>query len=494
MAIPTKRLAELLACVRAAYELAHSFHWRTSGPTFAADHELFARVYEQLYGYIDPLAEKIVGAGGADLVEAGKQAKQTAAEHGGAVTEPGKFPEELWHTVRGLLDDIRAVIRANDDDGVENMLQGMVDEIQTLEYLLKQRSMMKSQTLTLDLAKSTSILRAAGGEPRWRRFPGAASMFNARDEAAQETKRLMTEMPTPKLAISDGNFTSPDDVVKGLGFQPTDEILWAHRVARMVSNAPSEMSLRKAIAGDLRSEGLDGAVRAELNRRILSFFRQRAGGKPLEKAFPPKKGTPPPTGKGKPPMMGGDEERPGAPGKAPTMAPGAPPGGAPGRVPKVPQTGPMGQAAKPPAGDNPAARHPAVDAAELHEMPDDVQLLRNQLHALHDDLKSCQGPITGNAALIHLHNDIKAQMRDAYKDPHPEVVHDLSHKIHHFKKMLEGPEPMQPDPNDPNAQQQAPGQPPQQGGQPGQPPPGRVPGKRPPGPPMMKSAKGRRRG
>ncbi len=93
MAIPTKRLAELLACVRAAYELAHSFHWRTGGPTFAADHELFARVYEQLYGYIDPLAEKIVGAGGADLVEAGKQSKHTAAEHGVAVTEPGKFPE-----------------------------------------------------------------------------------------------------------------------------------------------------------------------------------------------------------------------------------------------------------------------------------------------------------------------------------------------------------------------------------------------------------------
>lgn len=499
--IPTKSLADLLACVRRAYELAHSFHWRTSGPSFAGDHELFAKVYGQLYGHIDPLAEKIVGGGGEALVEAGKQAKQTAAEHEAPVSDPAKFPAEMARTVGDLLDEIREAIASNDDDGVENMLQGMVDEIQTLEYLLKQRaSMTKSDRngLTLDLNKSIGLLRGGGvgEEPRWRRFPGAASMFNARDEAAQETKRLMSEMPTQKLAISDGNFTSPDDVVKGLGFAPTDEIIWAHRVARMVQRAPSEMALRKAIAGDLRGEQLEPTLRAEMNRRILSLYRQSNGGKPLEKAFPPKKGAPPPKGgKGKPPMMGGDDDKaqPGAPGKAPTMAPGAKPGGAPGRAPTMAPPPPGGQ---PGADPGAAGRNPAVDVADLHEQPDDVQLLRHKLHALHEDLKASQGPITGNAALIHLHNDLKAQMRDAYKDPHPEVVNDIAHKIHHFTKMLEGPE--QPDPNDPNAQQ--PGQPgpqgqpqpnavagkPPMGGPPGAPP--RTPGKRPPGPPMMKSS------
>src|SRR3989304_409443 len=205
-------------------------------------------------------------------------------------------------------------------------------------------NMVTQNRLVLDLKKSAGIVRAGGGgqEKRWTRFPGAASMFNARDAEAKETQRLMSEMPTPKLAISDGNFTSPDDGVKGL-----------------------------------------------------------------------------------------------------PLPPAAPQGG---------------------AGHHAAGRTPAVDAAELTELPDDTQLLQNKIHAMHEELKACQGPITGNAALIHMHNDLKAQMRSAYKDPNPEVVAEIDHKIHHFKKLLEGPPEPEPDPNDPNAMQGAGG--PQQPGQP----------------------------
>ena len=69
--------------------------------------------------------------------------------------------------------------------------------------------------LTLDLEKAdAALLRARiapGAEQRWGRYPGAASMFNQREY--EETQRLMSTMPTTKLAVSDGNFTSPDDVV-----------------------------------------------------------------------------------------------------------------------------------------------------------------------------------------------------------------------------------------------------------------------------------------
>jgi len=350
--------------------------------------------------------------------------------------------------------------------------------------------MVTQNRLVLDLKKSAGMLRAGGEgqEKRWTRFPGAASMFNARDAEAKETQRLMSEMPTPKLAISDGNFTSPDDVVKGLGFAPVDETLWAHRVARMVQRAPSELALRKAVVGDLRGETLEPTLRAEMQRRILSLYRQRGGGKPLEKGFPPKKGGigKPSLPLAKPAKPDPDEEQPGAQDQPDGMAT-ADKLGAPGRGPTMAPQGGAGQAA--------AGRNPAVDAAELTELPDDTQLLQNKIHAMHEELKACQGPITGNAALIHMHNDLKAQMRSAYKDPNPEVVAEIDHKIHHFKKLLEGPPEPEPDPNDPNAMQGAGG--PQQPGQPGAggfggrgapqkpgamagKPSGRQPGKRPP--------------
>lgn len=363
---------------------------------------------------------------------------------------------------------------------------------------------MSDPRLVLDLKKSVALIRGGEGKP-WTRMPGAASMFNARDAEARETARLMSSMPTPKMAISDGNFTSPDDVVKGLGFKPNDETLWAHRVARMVQRAPNEVALRKSVVADLR-ESLEPELRVEMARRILSLYRQRAGGKPLEKGFPPKKG-----GIGKPsfkpakpaavqPDEDEDEEQPGAPaGKPDGMATADKPGAAPGRPGTMPAQGGTAQDAG--AG----SRNPAVDAAELTELPDDTALLQNKIHAMHEELKACQGPITGNAALIHLHNDLKAQMRDAYRDPTPEVVADIDHKIHHFKKLLEGPPPPEVDPNDPNAQQ--PGQDPGKPGAGGfgarggaQKPgamAGRQPGKRPAPaaggkPPMMKS--GRRNG
>jgi hypothetical protein len=358
-------------------------------------------------------------------------------------------------------------------------------------------------SLILDLKKSAAILNAGGEgqEKRWTRYPGAASMFNARDAEHRETQRLMTQMPTPKLAISDGNFTSPDDVVKGLGFGATDETLWAHRVARMVARAPSEMALRKAVVGDLRGEALEPPLRAELGRRILSLYRQSAGGKPLEKGFPPKKGAPP--AGGRPPMMGAPDEDEGnsaggdgAAGPAPMPKPAMKPGGPMGK--------PASLGGKPGEAPGGVGRNPAVDAAELTELPDDKSLLQNKIHALHEDLKSCQGPITGNAALIHMHNDIKAQMRAAYRDPNPEIVSDIDHKIHHFKKMLEGPPPPEVDPNDPNAQGDPGaggygdrGGPPKPGAMAGSPPSGRQPGKRPPPPPMMgksERAKGARKG
>lgn len=54
-----KQLKETLATVFSFYLKVHNFHWNVEGPLFYELHKLFEDIYEDVYGSIDPLAERI---------------------------------------------------------------------------------------------------------------------------------------------------------------------------------------------------------------------------------------------------------------------------------------------------------------------------------------------------------------------------------------------------------------------------------------------------
>ena len=45
------------------YLKAHNFHWNVEGPLFLQFHDLFGKIYEEVYGSIDDFAEKIRAIG-----------------------------------------------------------------------------------------------------------------------------------------------------------------------------------------------------------------------------------------------------------------------------------------------------------------------------------------------------------------------------------------------------------------------------------------------
>jgi starvation-inducible DNA-binding protein len=45
------------------YLKAHNFHWNVEGPVFLQYHDLFGKIYEEVYGSIDDFAEKIRSIG-----------------------------------------------------------------------------------------------------------------------------------------------------------------------------------------------------------------------------------------------------------------------------------------------------------------------------------------------------------------------------------------------------------------------------------------------
>lgn len=58
-----KALKIAFASEYAFYLKAHYFHWNVEGPDFPQLHELFGKIYEEVYGSIDKFAEEIRATG-----------------------------------------------------------------------------------------------------------------------------------------------------------------------------------------------------------------------------------------------------------------------------------------------------------------------------------------------------------------------------------------------------------------------------------------------
>lgn len=52
-------MKKLLGTTFAFYIRAHGCHWNVEGQNFTQFHDLFAEIYEEVYGAVDPLAENI---------------------------------------------------------------------------------------------------------------------------------------------------------------------------------------------------------------------------------------------------------------------------------------------------------------------------------------------------------------------------------------------------------------------------------------------------
>jgi len=51
----------LLTYARALYQMYQNFHWKSAGPQYYGDHQLYQRLYEGVLPEIDQLAERIMG-------------------------------------------------------------------------------------------------------------------------------------------------------------------------------------------------------------------------------------------------------------------------------------------------------------------------------------------------------------------------------------------------------------------------------------------------
>lgn len=147
--LPKYELGAVLTLLRAASHVHQTHHWQTRGGHFYGDHLLFMRLYEDSQPFIDQVAERAVGSGHFQLVDARRQITTTAGlvnlwtrnsvESSEAMMAHSLMVEQcVVHCVSKARASLEA--RAELSDGTDNLLQGVSDKHEEFVYLLQQRT------------------------------------------------------------------------------------------------------------------------------------------------------------------------------------------------------------------------------------------------------------------------------------------------------------------------------------------------------------------
>lgn len=138
-------LSVLLAATRALAQLHQSHHWQASGEAFYGDHLLFHRLYTTTNEEIDKIAEKLVGLGTPEMVDAvaiSAQCYRILNELYGAkardISESSLAAEELYLSI---LQTVSVSLDEQDQltYGLDNMLADIADKHEEHIYLLKRK-------------------------------------------------------------------------------------------------------------------------------------------------------------------------------------------------------------------------------------------------------------------------------------------------------------------------------------------------------------------
>ena len=158
-------LAKLLSHLRALFQLEHHMHWKSSGENYFGDHLLFERLYKESEDLIDGVAEKSIGVFGPDSIDTVEDAEFTKVLLSKWQASTGSFPAAALAAVKATLSYIDALLKELRDadkatEGMENLIQGVADKLESHVYLLTQRT--SKASILASLTKIANALDKKG--------------------------------------------------------------------------------------------------------------------------------------------------------------------------------------------------------------------------------------------------------------------------------------------------------------------------------------------
>lgn len=148
--LPYGELAAVLVFLRALGVVHQSNHWATSGTTFYGDHLLFDRLYGDIVGESDLVAERAVGVGSPKLVDPlllSAGVHEIVSKLVESLSETPTVDERVQASLEAevkFLILMQIVSKHLKDKGllsrgIDNLLAGIEDKHEEHVYLLKQR-------------------------------------------------------------------------------------------------------------------------------------------------------------------------------------------------------------------------------------------------------------------------------------------------------------------------------------------------------------------
>lgn len=142
--IPCAQLmTKLLGTLKAIFWSHWTAHWQTGGPTFYADHELFGRLYDEVKGEIDSVAERAIGYFGIAAVDPSMvlqyERQFTVAGTGSDLVARALDQERRFMAcLQEVTDGLKA--RGKYTMGLDDLLPAIASTHDGHLYLLQQRS------------------------------------------------------------------------------------------------------------------------------------------------------------------------------------------------------------------------------------------------------------------------------------------------------------------------------------------------------------------
>lgn len=141
-----EQLKVVLADTMAFYQKAHQFHWNVEGPDFYQYHQLFQRIYEEVYGAVDSIGEHIRALDSYAPFGHGRLGELTTIMDAPANPPALVMVRSLFvdneKVMASLMEGYRLAERYN-EIGLSNFLQDRYDAHKLHQYML--RSTLKGQ-------------------------------------------------------------------------------------------------------------------------------------------------------------------------------------------------------------------------------------------------------------------------------------------------------------------------------------------------------------
>lgn len=122
------------------YLKAHNYHWNVTGPFFSQLHDLFGKIYEEVYGSIDQFAEEIRSAGAFVPASYTRFSMLTQIEDETSIPDDGDMVSELLADSDKMVKVLKYtfdIATKMGEDGLADFLAGRMDAHRKHSWMLR---------------------------------------------------------------------------------------------------------------------------------------------------------------------------------------------------------------------------------------------------------------------------------------------------------------------------------------------------------------------